>query len=219
MAVFFEQRSLYFSDTIIRVTPLYAKRNVNYPVGLLYHELNDLVWIQSELAKKGVFIRGSITIDESYVKNDVFFGPGIIKAYKIERELANYPRIIVDPDRTQFINAEALEKLPIIKSSLNSGKNEEAYIRELLRKDEDGELFIDYLKTVFSEMFFSGEDANFIDFLREHKRQIKKNLKNFQSNRRVCQKYEWLKTYHNNVVVEISDSIKKMGYKPKTLLI
>jgi hypothetical protein len=79
-----------FSDCVVRV------RLIEGPDDLgptFIHELADLAAIQASLAQAGVFVRGGVTIDEIHSSDTVVFGPGLIRAYKLENELAHVPRI------------------------------------------------------------------------------------------------------------------------------
>jgi hypothetical protein len=66
-------------------------------------EILNLQSIQSDLCRKGVLIRGGVTIGEfAYIptetrNNMTFFGKAYNRAFYLESQLAIYPRIILDP--------------------------------------------------------------------------------------------------------------------------
>ena len=53
-------------------------------------------------------VRGGVTIGNLYHKGRVAFGPGLVKAYELESEVAFYPRVIVTPAVVQRIVGVAM---------------------------------------------------------------------------------------------------------------
>lgn len=43
-----------------------------------------------------IFVRGAITKGKIYYNKDIIFGPGLIRAYELEENIAIFPRIIID---------------------------------------------------------------------------------------------------------------------------
>lgn len=78
----------------------------------------------------GFFIRGGITIGELSIDSTVVWGTGLIDAYNIENNLANYPRII--------LSQRLLEEY-------DSCKQKSLNLYALLKEDFDGLWFIDFL--------------------------------------------------------------------------
>ena len=54
-------------------------------------------WLNAELLQAGILTRGGISIGPTIHKDDVLYGEGMLKAYKLESNAAIYPRIVVDP--------------------------------------------------------------------------------------------------------------------------
>ncbi|MGC2528704.1 MAG: hypothetical protein WA639_13215 [Candidatus Acidiferrum sp.] len=178
-----------FSDLIVHTVPIFSSSNKKNPEGLVFVEINSLGLAQAALIEEGLLLRGAITIGEIERTYGVLFGPGLISAYELEREHAQFPRIIVDPDVF-----EALKEIPLLRAH---GYGEEMeYISKFVKRDDDGLIFIDYLGGMQDE----GESGDYFAFLKVHKEFVEKNIGKFKEKRRVLAKYLWLKKYHNAVV-------------------
>lgn len=183
-----------FSDTVIRILPIDNKSNLVYPDGIVFHELIDLIHIQSELINKGVLIRGAVTAGYAFYEKDLFYGKGIIDAYLLENGIAKNPRIIVHKELI-----EAIKKIPLLKAKHHDAKDEEEKVRKLLKEDKDGWLFVDYLKIMQEETECV---YDYKVFLAKHREIINKGL--LSKNDKTRKKYRWLKKYHNNLVKQFN---------------
>lgn len=84
-------RARAFSDNVVLTCPNasdYALRKIAVYVSAY----------QMEVALHGFFMRGAVTVGPHCGRNDVCFGPALIEAYEAERQLANWPRVIVLPN-------------------------------------------------------------------------------------------------------------------------
>lgn len=145
----------YFSDSIV----LSCDNNLDY--GFIQNIMN----LQIELMRKGIFIRGCITKGELYHKDNYIFGPAIIEAYEEEAKLAKYPRIIL-------------------------GKNYD-YGGTYFCKDYDGVYFLDSFRNMQHREWNEVFDMNLI--IREILEQVNQNLKSSKNKKEVYMKYSWLK--------------------------
>ena len=71
----------------------------------------------------------------------------------------------------------------------------------ILHDPRDGRLFLNYLHWVL---------GNFPDFLHyetldAHRKQLTANLREYESEQSVWEKYEWIATYHNYACTELAD--------------
>lgn len=112
-----------FSDCLAISTEDSEKGLMN----LLFH----LRAIAFRLLKIGYFLRGGITKGAVYHQDGKIVGPALIKAYKLEKDEARFPRIIIDPS--------------IVKSALNCAPSLDTIFQRLTRKDEDEYYFVHYL--------------------------------------------------------------------------
>lgn len=73
LAQMYDQRYINFSDTFVRTTNILSETNKRHQVGILFHELLDLLHIQISLIAKKIVVRGSVTIGKIYLKDDAIF--------------------------------------------------------------------------------------------------------------------------------------------------
>lgn len=199
-----------FSDSIIRVLPIDNKSNLQYPEGIIFHELIDLIHIQGELIDKGILIRGAITLGNVFHSEEIVYGPGIIDAYFLEKEKAKNPRILVHKELITSIR-----ETPLLKALHHDAAYEEEAVRKLLQVDSDGHLFIDYLKIMADEI----EDLyNYGLFLQKHKEIIETGL--VSKDDKIRKKHQWLKKYHNNLVKKFKkEDLNLLGVGKKELIV
>jgi hypothetical protein len=185
----FSPNVVIFSDSVVR-----TRRVKDQPkrLGILFLEILSLLTAQMELANRGVLVRGAMTIGEVVSSPGRVFGPGLIEAYELESQIAQYPRIMISPKVLQ-----ALDESEDLISDINALQKEKEYIKGLLRFDNDGIWFIDYLGKCESEVD-SPED--YITLLRKNKTLISKYLKSSKLAPSVKQKYAWYAMYHNSVI-------------------
>lgn len=193
----YEQSFINFSDCSVRITKILSKVNKTRPVGLLFYELLDVLHLQFELVNLGIFIRGGITIGYIYNQDNYIFGPGLIDAYELESITAKYPRIVIPK-----MIVEKVKDDTAIKAYHHDVEEELEYISDLLKYDEEGFYFIDYIKASDSEM----GTGNYLLFLSNHKLYIEKNLSFFAKDEKVLPKYLWLKEYHNSSVLAMEET-------------
>ena len=189
-----------FSDTVV-VSTVLNNRFEQFRLFLLYINTLQLASITEQ--SLGILpLRGAITKGDFFTDNkDLTFGKALIKAHDIEKKLANYPRIIVDPDELQ---PEKSRKSTEVVNSLLSKTGFDKKIKgglkpfdeysEPVRRDFDGLLHCNYLSAL--RMIDGGWAGNAEAGIVKHKQYIEDNLKRAPSNR-VTVKYNWMKTYHN----------------------
>src|ERR1700722_10321069 len=76
-----------FSDSIV----MSAKGSTNGLLYILYAACN----LALDLLGNGILIRGAIAKGKLHHVDSVMFGPAFLDAYRIERDIAKYPRIIL----------------------------------------------------------------------------------------------------------------------------
>ncbi len=180
-------RCVFFSDSVVRVRPI----DVEFHDGSLFHELIDLVHAQGELAHKGIFIRGGLTVGDIHQGDNVIFGPAMVRAYDLESSYSDYPRIVIDP-----IVLRALRADKRLRSEHNSVAQELEHIKRLVRKGDDGLYFIDYLGAFQNEM---DEPSAFPEYLAGVKAHIVSQAVSASSNLAVLKKFLWMAKYLNAV--------------------
>ncbi len=172
------------------------------------------------LAKEKIFIRGGISSKYCNIKNEFAVGEGLIEAYRLESETAIYPRILLSKEITD--NSKIMESLKWISKKMYNSNY-------LIKKDEDGFFYLDYLKYRISQSDTSSQSIQqnglkdmrkFLQGVKEvssyllfHKTIIEENLIKFKEKintskdketkekyQEILKKYEWSKNYHNQVL-------------------
>lgn len=185
-----EENYVKFSDLIVHTVPILSRANKKFRDGIVFLEIHGLVAAQAMLVDQGLLLRGALTMGMLERTYGVLFGPGIIAAYDLEREQAQFPRIVVESDLI-----EALKVTPLLTA--HPYEEEIEYISKFIKRDDDGVVFIDYVGGMQDEC---AEPADWLEFLRVHKAFVENNIAKFKEKKRVLSKYLWLKKYHNAVV-------------------
>ena len=188
-------QSSFFSDTVV----FFLKANSND----ISHLFFMIRYLQDRLWEKGICLRGAVTIGNMYwpTKNEgnVSFGPGLIDAYKLELEVAIYPRILVSKQLFDYIDTNAPSAFPF---------GEIGQLKNFIRHDNDGIYFLDLLnqqitrarnenldksKNSFSIQWDSESESNKGTILSCIDTLIGENSDS--KNDKIRQKYQWLKNY------------------------
>ena len=147
----------------------------------IHHILLDIYFLCVMALEKGFLYRGAIVCGKVIHTENKIFGPAFIDAYKIEKNIAVFPRILLDD-----------KVIDIIKNNYSLYSNPDAEynnLEKLILYDFDGKPFINYI-----DKLDTGVDNGF-----EEKQKhllcinelIEKNKKT--SDARIKYKYLWLK--------------------------
>jgi hypothetical protein len=135
------------------------------PVGLLY----AVAALVDKFLLQGIFMRGGISMGWAYHHNNIIFGEAMIRAYKLESEVAHVPRILIADD---------------IVASLNTYKFAESH----LRQDSDG---MWYCKP-FSTLVQGPDDMPDPFLLHIARKRISHGLTAAKDAPQLISKYRWL---------------------------
>ena len=127
----------------------------------------------------GLLLRGGINIGDLYFDDNFVIGEALIKAYKLESELAIYPRIIIDKKSY---------------SELSVG------YQAWFKKDIDY-YFVDFLNkcNLFENtVLINKENPDSNTGTEKFKKLLLENICKNNSNEKVLQKISWLINYFNN---------------------
>ena len=157
------------------------------------------------LFHRNVFLRGGITIGKMIHSGSVGLGPALTRAYDLESQIANYPRIVIDPDA-----ADVIRQRPYT-FDYRKHRRPLSEVKYLFRLDTDGLWFIDFM--LF--MHRSPEELDALDLnplggdprpsLMPARTRIISLLTKYQSNMRIFPKYAWLARYYNELVLEMPE--------------
>jgi hypothetical protein len=179
----------HFSDLAVRVLPVIPGPGRG---GDVWFEVLNVVYLQVSLIDEGILVRGGITFGDIVKSWGLLYGPGLIRAYELERE-ASVPRVLVD---TRLLTKD-LRTNSLLRNPDHDYKTEMKYIRRLIRRDTDGKYFVDYLRAIASEF---DPPETYLQFLEFHRKHIVQGLAKFKGDKEVLRKYKWLRAYHNATV-------------------
>jgi len=199
---FYEIKYAFVSDSII-ITYVPQEVNSEKHVNLKFkHSANALFIILMRLqilifhcfTEKNIFLRGGISNGFCAIKDGFVVGEGLIDAYIAESKKAKNPRIVLS-ERTASESK--------IMSSVQDIANEMYNAQSIIKKDDDGLFFLDYLGYLFA-----WADEN-IPMVRANKA---KNPQGFNAQLELAMSYV---SKHANIVrrsySEIADKISNLN--------
>lgn len=185
-----------FSDSI--VVSVKVENNVNEMTSTL---IVNLAYIGAILFEKGILFRGGITIG-NLIHNEkgTVFGQGLIEAYQLETNSAKFPRIILSNKLIQKLNYP-----------LETKRNRYPY-HQYLERYEDG--CVGFHQMIYFQVIESWTEMTnekLKESLNIIRKVIIKGLDTSFENPGVYEKYIWLKTQYNSLII-LSD----FDFKTKT---
>ena len=172
-------RALYVAPT---------KRDGMLPFRIILKVLH----LQMALIDLGVVVRGAISMGEATTHDDVIIGKGVADADRLREEVADVPRVIVDPALLQAIETNA-----DLWALHHNSMDELGYAHNLLCEDTDGIWFIDYLRASRTEV---GDREDSLALLHEHKVLVQRKLAAAKTLNRNTRAITWLWHYHEQHV-------------------
>jgi len=173
-----------FSDSIvISFDPKEESKEFEYLLG-------ELLFLQIDLLKYNLQIRGGISYGQLIHTDKVLFGPALVNAYRLESLAAVSPRIIL-PKSLYKKNSEFWE--------IVSKKKNEHNLDIFLSIDEDDFYYLDYFdKCQSPDALIFSNDQEYINHLKLLKRTIIKGIKTTKPG--IYSKYGWMKTKWNRII-------------------
>ncbi len=179
--------SLWFTDNIVVGCPLDDQEDVEASLGLVCF-LSAI--FQSVVATDAIFVRGGISRGLVYMDQHMAFGPALVESYRLERDAAIYPRIVLSEElasqakshSASYLNAAALP---------DDKRNKDFLVAS------DDRMFLNYLVVLPS---ISDEPAG--KLFDAHKKAIENCLHEFADKPSVWAKYCWLADYHDFIVTQ-----------------
>jgi hypothetical protein len=136
----------------------------------------------TRLLSQGILCRGGIVRGPAYHRNDILFGQAIVDAYKLERDVAKYPRILV---------TEAVRKAGWYY-------HEGRWKEQLFTQDHDGCWFLNLLTPSFSQWKpISNEETSSRELLRKVRTPLLQSIKNSGNDLNLLSKFHWLGNHFN----------------------
>lgn len=139
----------FFSDTITIYEPLQGKDELE----VRYHVAETLFACSETMLLKfsnGIFFRGGIEIGQGVEFPDGgIYGLALNDAYRLEREIAEYPRIIVGNKLAKLIqNDKGRTEYGEFLGGMN--KRLDDFCNTLITEDREGNFFVDFLGKTFA---------------------------------------------------------------------
>lgn len=182
-----------FSDSIV-VSVKIDEDNINEMLSSL---IANLSYMGSELMKKGILIRGAITIGKLiHNDNGTVFGTALIEAYELESKCSKYPRIIISNKLVRRLNYPDITK-----------RSEYLYNQYFMRFS-DG--CVGFHQMIFFQVMngltgitneIRKKDLNII------RKVIIDGLDNSFENPDVFEKFKWLQQQYQNLIILNNDFI------------
>jgi hypothetical protein len=172
--------STFFSDSLVVASPIEEGEDSESAIGGL---IAQAAYLQLDLSLNDWFVRGGLTLGPIFLHDGLVYGPALIDAYDIESTQALHPRIVVGPEAIASQTAALSAYGDPVASPAN----------QLLLRDDDGRVFINYLSVVFDD-----PDVDYATVLAEHRDKIATRLVRHRGSRAIWEKYRWVADYHNH---------------------
>ncbi len=164
-----------FSDNIVVAIPYdkdHRKNDALFAVAVMSSSL------QANFLAHGWLTRGGISAGHFFVDDVMVWGSALVRAYKLESEVAYFPRVVIDP---ALAHECELDLMIQYAAKINSygcifGKDNDGMIRLEIMPD----MWPNTILAIFKE-FESGI--------------LEKQLKENHGNTKVCQKWLWMDHY------------------------
>jgi hypothetical protein len=175
-----------FSDLCI-IRKVIVGKNKFQAGGDVLSQILHMVHAQASLLfDEGILLRGGITVGDVALSYGQLFGPAVIRGYALENQVARFPRIVVGEEVLREVRNNPALWVHDAEYDLKETKS-------LLRRDFDGEYFVDYLRVIEEELDDRSEYPGLLD---QHAEFIRRGLKRYKDNASILAKYKWLREYH-----------------------
>jgi hypothetical protein len=161
----------------------------------LAHLVYSLDQLTMRLLEEGFFVRGAIVKGRLFHDDRMVFGEALVSAYRLESEVARYPRVMIE--RSVSSDIQAFFRLHSNKTTF--AMNEVQFL-ECLRQADDGPYYLNVLR----EVWFALGAGSLLDdrsvALARYNRMAEKIQERFSEsvdNPRHFEKVQWFAKYWN----------------------
>lgn len=171
--------------------------SINTKFGLPWIFVNAIYSIIDSFMVSGYAVRGGMAKGNLVHRDSIIYGPALNIAYRIEKEIAIYPRVVVDKELAQqFMERQFFYEDPKNPEKANG------YL-DLWRKDQDGCTFFHYLQPPILIPNIQIKQDLFDRPLKLAHKLIAPALNKYSNNLKLLQKYMWMASYYNMVIDEL----------------
>lgn len=107
-------------------------------------------FFQTLALKYSFLVRGAIVVDDLYIDENLIYGKALSTAYMLESEIANYPRIIINPENIHLFTKSDMQQKALYKDSSNLYYLNPFEIYFDYLNEEDKEANIDSIKQILT---------------------------------------------------------------------
>lgn len=193
------KKVLAFSDSIV-VAVGYDAEGYSH-LGSFDFLLSEIVGIaraQAECVSQGIFLRGGIDEGLWYYQNDRMVSPALITAHELEGKV--WAPVI-------GLSQRLYDKFAQHQDRKTYAKDWEPFASEVRGFEKEGKnaesrekyWFIDYMRIYLHEF---EKPTDQIRWLLEHAQAIKDGFESSPDDESIKDKYRWLSSYHNEVILE-----------------
>jgi hypothetical protein len=184
-------RGIAFSDSFVRVVSQGSAPNVRI---LLLSELIFIEDLQRKIIRDfDLPIRGAITLGKIFIDNGIVFGPALVRAVELaEKATYGMPCILLDHNIINLIDFKNAQAKSLKDTNI------------CVNISELPEYFVNYFNIRSLITPINGYQDE-LSFLNKHRAFILENIKRFESNTNIVEKYKWLAWYHNKEIQKIPE--------------
>lgn len=177
-----------FTDNIVMGWPLPTSTRTAAG-SALRQALEKVSLFQLDMASRGFFFRGAISVGDVFIDGIAVFGPALLDAYCGESKHADFPRVILT---TSAVEAEC-------EYRANYPKSESYPLSRHVHVDSDNWHFVNYL------------NSGFLDgvLISRHRDVLVAKLKEFEKDIKIERKYRWVAEYHNAFCAEHPEEFRQ----------
>ena len=144
------QQVTQFSDSIV----------VSYRIdekSAVFDLISDLALAVIDVVSRGYLVRGAVTIGPLLHTRDHLVGPAMVRAYEMESQWADFPRVIIDP--------AVIDVAQEHRKDGHTAEDEKRYVASYLKRDADGRLYFDYISHDSVVEVAGGGDDGYSDYM------------------------------------------------------
>jgi len=189
-------RCNHFSDSIV------ISCSINEDSGV-FHIFSYILFICVSALRKGFLFRGAITKGKLYHEDNLIFGPALVTAAIMEKELAVFPRIIIENNVILLLKEHL--RIHLNKSELFN------FNKKLFNIDFDGLYYINYINGI---NYIVGEEVEIKEYFKSLEKYIIE-LKKTKMDLKLKSKYLWLKEKYNKALTKYKRKYSRNNWKIK----